>query len=322
MMIIATYLTLAVTARIAVATTYTFAALGDMNGDQHTKVAKMIHDWNPDYIVTTGDHDYSNQGNNDWSGFDEVVGKEYHDWIYNYPGKYGAGSDVRRFFPTLGDHDVQDDWVNGSPEHYRNFFSIREGEKLPGGFEIPEDRDYYTFKIGSIQWFVVNFMPMVSDPEDGWTAESDMQKWLRNETAASDAKFKFVTNHRGVFGDRNAWVSNPENGKSEFMKLDFKGMGIDVVWYGHDHGYHRIIYPEDEPDTIRGNFKGQAGLIGILTSGGGAPVYLHNYDFPGIQSFANDHGAVRGESGDNYVKIEYYLTSNLEEPFDSMVIVK
>ena len=61
----------------------------------------MVKSWNPSFIVTVGDNNYSTTS----GSYDLDVGKYYHEYIGNYSGAYGAGSATNRFFPVLGNHD-------------------------------------------------------------------------------------------------------------------------------------------------------------------------------------------------------------------------
>ena len=49
-------------------------------------------------------------------------GRCYHDFIYPYTGRYGAGSETgsNRFFPVMGNHD----WGNRGGEPYLSYFTL------------------------------------------------------------------------------------------------------------------------------------------------------------------------------------------------------
>src|SRR5689334_15914290 len=81
-----------------------FAVIGDYgSGEQpEADVANLVKSWNPDLIVTVGDNNYPN---GDGKTIDKNIGQFYHEYIYQYNGQYGSGSQTRRFFPTLGNHD-------------------------------------------------------------------------------------------------------------------------------------------------------------------------------------------------------------------------
>src|SRR5688572_33070850 len=81
-----------------------FGVIGDYGsaGEAEADVADLMKGWGPDFIVTVGDNNY---GENTATVIDENVGRYFHEFIYNYAGRFGEGSPTRRFFPTLGNHD-------------------------------------------------------------------------------------------------------------------------------------------------------------------------------------------------------------------------
>jgi hypothetical protein len=82
-----------------------FAVLGDYgSGDQNeADVAELVLSWQPDFIITLGDNNYPSGAADTMDG---AVGQFFHSYIYPYQGDYGAGAEVNRFFPTLGNHDM------------------------------------------------------------------------------------------------------------------------------------------------------------------------------------------------------------------------
>jgi len=74
----------------------TFAVIGDFGlaGQNEADVANLVKSWNPDFIVTAGDNNYPDGAV--WS-IDDNIGQYYHDYIFNYGGKYGSESATRSF---------------------------------------------------------------------------------------------------------------------------------------------------------------------------------------------------------------------------------
>ena len=95
-----------------------FAVIGDFGeGNQaEADVAKLVQSWKPDMVITVGDNNYPD-GKADT--IDAHIGKYYHDFIFPYAGKYGAGATENRFFPTLGNHD----WNTPGAQPYLDYFS-------------------------------------------------------------------------------------------------------------------------------------------------------------------------------------------------------
>jgi glucose/arabinose dehydrogenase len=145
---------------------------------------------------------------------DENIGQYYHEYIYPYAGEYGEGSDINRFFPTLGNHD----WISGGARPYFDYFTL------------PGNERYYDFV-----WGPVHFFALDSDFEepDGVGRSSLQAQWLQERLAASTLPWQVVYFHHAPY-------SSAYHGNSYWMQWPFKDWGADVVLAGHDHVYERL----------------------------------------------------------------------------------
>lgn len=192
-----------------------FAAVGDFwSGNPATQaVADLISGWNPDFVVTVGDNNYSNSGTT--AAWDTAVGQYFGKYI-RYPlgstSLYSPGSPINRFFPALGNHD----WDAGG---YTNYF------------DLPGKERYYDFLKGPVHIFVLD-----SDRRepDGTTASSLQGQWLQTQLAASTAPWKIVIFHHPAY-------SSAQHGNSAWMQWPFQEWGASLVMAGHDHDYERIV---------------------------------------------------------------------------------
>lgn len=213
-----------------------FAVIGDYgNGSQGERdVADLVHSWHPDFIATTGDNNYPGGAA---STIDRNVGAYYHDFIAPYYGKYGTGSDINRFFPTLGNHD----WISGGGP-YLNYFTL------------PGNERYY-----ELHWTPVQIFALDSDPHepDGVLLTSLQAAWLQQALANSTACWKIVTMHHAPF-------SSGPHGSTAWMQWPYRAWGADAVLAGHDHIYERIMHDEFSYFVN--------GLGGNIAYGFGAPV--------------------------------------------------
>src|SRR5262249_6947905 len=77
----------------AKSTTTRFAVIGDFGADtpDEAAVAKLVHSWNPDFVITTGDDNYPL---GEASTIDPHIGKYYAEFIGGYHGAYGPGSPI------------------------------------------------------------------------------------------------------------------------------------------------------------------------------------------------------------------------------------
>ncbi len=198
------------------------AVIGDYgDGSQAAgDVAALVHRWAPDIVVTTGDNNYPDGAA---ETIDANVGRFYHDFIAPYRGKYGAGADVNRFFPVLGNHD----WNarrgrNGLPEPYLTYFTLPPG---------PGQERYYDVVWGPVHIFVLD-----SDRREphGTRPDSAQGRWLRQQLAQSSAPWKLVVMHEPPY-------SSGRHGSSVHMRWPFQAWGATATLSGHDHTYERIV---------------------------------------------------------------------------------
>lgn len=191
-----------------------FAVIGDfgMAGQPEADVASLVKSWNPDFIVTTGDNNYPSGAA---ETIDQNIGQYYHEYIFPYQGAYGAGAATNRFFPILGNHDL--DTANGQP--YFDYFTL------------PGNERYYTVTHDPVGIFALNSMP--GEP-DGIDSESVQAAWLQQELAASNACWKLVFYHHAAY-------TSGHRGSSEWMRWPFQAWGADATLSGHNHVYERVM---------------------------------------------------------------------------------
>lgn len=191
-----------------------FAVIGDYGADTlaEMEVAILIHGWQPDFIITTGDNNYP-FGAADT--IDAHIGQYYHDYIFPYSGIYGSGADSNRFYPTLGNHD----WITTNAQPYLDYFSL------------PGNERYYDFV-----WGPVHFFALDSDEHepDGVNAGSVQAAWLQQGLAASTSLWNIVYMHHPPF-------SSGMHGSSDWMQWPFPAWGADALLAGHDHLYERLM---------------------------------------------------------------------------------
>ena len=243
-----------------------FAVIGDYGsaGSAEADVANLINSWNVDFIITVGDNNYPD---GEASTIDENIGQYYHQYIYPYVGNYGEGSNVNRFFPTLGNHD----WHTNPPQPYYNYF------------ELPNNERYYDFVWGNVHFFAID---SDSDEPDGITENSDQGRWLKNALALSTSKWKVVYFHHSPYS------SSSGNGSQEYMRWPFKDWGATVVFSGHDHVYERLIV-NNFPYFISGL--------------GGRSRYSFDTPFPGSQvRYNDDYGAMLVEAFEDSIICKFF----------------
>ena len=263
-----------------------FAIVGDLGdeGDTEESVANLIKGWNPLFILTCGDNDYATEGTQ-FDGFDRGIGRYFHEYIYNYHGEHGEGSDTWRFFPAVGDHDGNDWQLPFSLVNYMDFFSL-PNQNLPGGYNTGHGR-YYQFRWGNVHFFVLNTWDWSTAEPDGADKNSIQAQWLQEQACASDALFKVVISHWLPYGSNRHWQ---DGAGRHLMDWRWIAMGIDMLFAGNDHGYEKIVLPEGFKHK---NINNQ-GFYSITTAGGGATLYDFREPFhPGSEVRYSGHGASR-----------------------------
>ncbi|MEJ2262921.1 MAG: metallophosphoesterase [Anaerolineales bacterium] len=191
-----------------------FAVIGDYGSSNQDEadVAALVHSWNPDIIITTGDNNYPD---GEAGTIDEHIGQYYHDYIYPYAGSYGPGAETNRFFPSLGNHD----WHAPDAQPYLDYF------------ELPGNERYYDFVWGSVHFFALDGD---SKEPDGVKKSSLQAAWLKERLAQSTSPWNIVYNHFPPY-------SSALHGNSDRMQWPFQEWGASAVLAGHDHTYERII---------------------------------------------------------------------------------
>jgi hypothetical protein len=195
-------------------TSVRFVAIGDYGTTLAGSfaVADLVHALAPAFIVTLGDNNYPNGAA---GTIDANIGQHYHDYIHPYAGSFGPGAPVRRFYPSLGNHD----WIATGALPYLAYF------------ELPHNERYYSFRRGPVELFALD-----SDPHepDGIEADSVQAAWLETRLAASDAPFRVVYMHHAPY------CSSASHGSHGVLQWPFREWGASLVLTGHDHLYERL----------------------------------------------------------------------------------
>jgi hypothetical protein len=243
----------------------TFAVMGDYGqaGPSAGQVAALIDGWDVDFITTTGDNNYPSGSA---ETIDANIGQYYHEYIGNYVGSYGEGAAENRFFPSLGNHDLDTD--NGQP--YYDYFTL------------PANERYYDVVSGPVHIFMLN--TDTREP-DGVGRSSVQAQWLQSALAASTAEWQVVIAHHPPF-------SSGLHGPTDYIEWPFGEWGADVMIAGHDHLYERLEV-EGFPYFITG-------------LGGSEAVYDFVNIYPGsLVRYNAMHGAIRVEATADWINFQF-----------------
>lgn len=231
--------------------TASFAVIGDpgSGGSGEAAVARMVKNWSPQFVVSTGDNTYASAGN---ANYDRTLGPFYGSFIGGYKGAYGTGPADNRFFSAMGNHD----WETSNGAAYTRFL------KLPG------NERYYDVVKGPVHFFFLS-----TDPREpaGTSATSTQANWLRAKMAASTSAWNVVVMHHPPYTSGN---KHPVATK---LRWDFKAWGADLVIDGHEHVYERIERPNGLTYVTNGvSGAGRSGFLSAPTTGS-AKRYQANF---------------------------------------------
>lgn len=190
-----------------------FAVIGDFGlaGPAAGAVADLVKSWQPDLILTTGDNNYPSGGADT---IDENIGQYYGEFIAPYRGAYGTGAGSNRFFPVLGNHDLD----------------TEDGRAYLEYFSLPGNERYYDFVWGPVHFYALN-----SDwrEPDGIGSSSAQAAWLQQGLESSQSPWKIVYLHAAPY-------SSGRQASTTALRWPFKEWGAHAVIAGHDHTYERL----------------------------------------------------------------------------------
>ncbi len=260
-----------------------FAHIGDYGdaGAAELSVSELVKSWNPDFIISSGDNNYTR---GQFSSLASNITSYYGDYIYNFDAtpSYQCGGraftdKINRFFPTPGNHDT---YSNDGLIPYYNFFTL------------PGNERFYKFSWGPVTFYSIN-----STEEN----LEEQKNWLKNELMLSTRSFNIVFTHHPPY-------SLGPHGNTERMQWDFYSLGIDLLFAGHDHVYSRV------------EKNGEEGLVYIVNGLGGRGVSeCYGTSIPDLgQSlcFGGEYGAVKGIATKDNLIIEFYAVNRPEHPVD------
>lgn len=246
------------------------AIIGDYgdNSQAEADVAALVASWAVDYVVTVGDNNYPDGAA---ATIDANIGQFYASFIFPYRGSYGPGAPENRFFPALGNHDL--DTAGGQP--YFDYFTL------------PGNERYYDVALDVVHLFILN-----SDPRepDGRSAASTQAQWLYPRLAAAAEPWKLVILHHPPFTSSLVRFSKPT------LQWPFGAAGATAVLSGHDHLYERLDV---------------AGVPYFVNGLGGRALNLFGRPEPeSVVRYNQDYGAMRVQAAADCINFSFFNRQN------------
>jgi tartrate-resistant acid phosphatase type 5 len=246
-----------------------FAVIGDYGyaGQPELDVSNLIKGWNPEFIVTVGDNNYTAGAA---ATIDPNIGQCFHEFISPYTGSYGAGATVNRFFPALGNHD----WDSGLTPGCQPYLDY---------FALPGNERYYEFSWGPVHLCMVD---SDSREPDGYTSASAQATWLQTRLRASGDPWHFVLLHHAPYS------SSSSHGSQIDLQWPYRPWGAQAILSGHDHTYERLLV---------------GGLPYMVNGLGGRSTYAFGPPVAGsIVTYSADYGAQRVAADPDSVRFQFF----------------
>lgn len=244
--------------------TTVIAAIGDygLAGTPLADVAALVKSWVPSHIITSGNNNYTAGAA---ATIDANVGQYFFQYITPYTGIYGAELGANRFWPSLGNRDL-DSATPGEP--YEDYFS------LPMGFGSER---YYDKIIGNVHLFFIN---------SGYdTAGTLLEPDGNTETSVQGAKILLAavrSTIRWKIAVFNSPALSSQTGKGK----------SNLGWNFPKYGFHAVINAGDTKSYERITTLGIPNIVNGI--GGAGLVAFSGTPATGSElQYAANYGAVK-----------------------------
>ena len=218
-------------------TPFSFAIIGDTEARPHinSRISHLIWGERPNFMLNVGD---LTDG-----------GMQHHKFEWNYEYFVGMTQLNSRVpvFPVPGNGEADLFWYN----QYH---------------VLPEPEAYYSFRYGNAEFFMLDS----NQRRESFAPGGEQYEWLEEALGASTATWKFVAHHHPTYTMEendygNSWEEPTTLGDLDARQILplYEGLGVDMVFFGHIHGYERTM-------PIRaGMVDIQNGVVHLLAGGGG-----------------------------------------------------
>lgn len=262
------------------------AAIGDygLAGTPLADVAALVKSWVPSHIITSGNNNYPAGSA---ATIDANVGQYFYQYITPYFGSYGAELGANRFWPSLGNRDLD---------------SATPGEPYEDYFSLPNNDRYYDLIIGHVHLFFINSGYNTAGTlieADGNTETSVQAAWILLKAVRSTIRWKIA-----VFNSP-ALSSQAGIGKSA-LGWDFPKYGFHAVINAGDSKSYERITTLGIPHFVNG--IGGAGLVAFS----GTPVTGSE------KQYSADYGALKISATCD--ELTFSARNTADEEFDSVTL--
>lgn len=231
---------------------------------------KAIDNVNPEFFILTGDLVSYGDQEPEWQSLLGVPKEELANLT---------------LVPVLGGHEVHDydGDENTDTDNFFYHFNLPEDAGIGGR---TQKGSVYAFEYGNALFMQFNSQfagelnaeGEIDYDEQEFYAQLD---WMKNQVAKSDAKWKFVSFHKGPYsiGDNGTlWEQNRMKFYRKYLIPVFDELGVDAVFVGHDHMYMRSYQmlndvPQLKDEAYRNEVTDAPGTVYMMTNSVGHKFY-------------------------------------------------
>jgi tartrate-resistant acid phosphatase type 5 len=219
-----------------------FAVMGDWGRSgthAQRKVAKVLNEQNPDFVVSVGDNFYS-------TGIESATDIRAHSWVEIYNTSVP-------WYVCLGNHDYL-----GNAAAQVDMTRIYKQWYMPDRFFNIKIKDIELFFIDTTPWLNGNYVESHygvglgpwEDLEYQKTRLDEQKSWLNDALLHSSANRKFIVGHHPLwtFGLH----PNASGDFAQFLKGVLLLYNVEAYLCGHDHNMQHIISKDGIHEYISG----------------------------------------------------------------------
>ncbi|MCM3039975.1 fibronectin type III domain-containing protein [Paenibacillus motobuensis] len=219
--------------------------------------------------------------------------EEQWQWILGLPQEQLLNVPI---VPVVGGHEVQDYDGDETTPNSNFYYHFNLPKQVVAN---THDGSVYSFEYGNALFLIFNSQydgELASNGKDIKKQDQqfvDQVEWMKYIVAKSDAKWKFVTFHKGPYsaGDNaGEWEDDRVQFYKKVLVPAFDEMGIDMVFEAHDHMYMRsyqmlndkVIPPSQITLDAQGNAVNPKGTIYLMSNSFGDKFYNK---YPGYNDY-------------------------------------
>lgn len=165
-------------------------------------------------------------------------------------------------------------------------------------FALPGNEQWYSFDYGNAHFVFVNDTPA---DDAAW---DEQIAWLTADLAASTATWKILVHHKPAWSSSDVHAEDADVKERVVPVAEVGGVHLDLS--GHNHHYERSV------PLRQGALNETAGIVYVVTAGGGAPLYTNDgHQWYTEVAEVTEHYVIVRVQGNTLTSEAYDLAGNL-----------